>query len=76
MASELVSRADMLREVINYVFLLFSLKSSLQRQYFMIHVTAKGVLETLPLVLPHYEPSWSKLPMFVLRMATEVITCS
>ena len=31
-----------------------------------------GHLAALPLYLEHYIPDWDRLPMFVLRMCTEV----
>lgn len=38
----------------------------------MISFDDAGSLVTLPLFLEHYVPDWDRLPMFALRLCTEV----
>ena len=53
---------------------LLSSKSEMLFDYFSIEVSTKGELLSVPLLLEKYTPNWNGLPMFLLRLATEVIT--
>lgn len=41
-------------------------------EYFSMEITTDGNLVTLPLILRGYIPSMDKLPLFLLRLGTEV----
>lgn len=47
-------------------------KSAIMREYFSLNITDEGALEAIPSVLPKYCPSKTFLPLFLLRLATEV----
>lgn len=47
-------------------------KSAIMREYFSMTITDEGKLESLPSILPQYVPSKTFLPIYVLRLATEV----
>jgi len=42
------------------------------KEYFEMEVNEKGELVSLPLILKGYLPNLDKLPMFLLRLGTEV----
>jgi DNA mismatch repair protein MLH1 len=42
------------------------------REYFCITINGDCQLETLPSIVPCYSPLMSQLPLFIIRMATEV----
>ena len=44
----------------------------LLKEYFSISINSKGELETLPSIIPSYHPLMSHLPLFIIRMATDV----
>ena len=41
-------------------------------EYFSIHITEDGVIQSLPQLVDHYVPPLQHLPMFVLRLGLEV----
>ncbi len=41
-------------------------------EYFSMTITENGELVTLPLMLKGYTPNLDKLPIFLLRLGTEV----
>eukprot|EP00053_Salpingoeca_punica_P020186 m.210080 g.210080 ORF g.210080 m.210080 type:complete len:866 (+) comp17815_c0_seq1:189-2786(+) len=47
-------------------------KAGMLKEYFAIDIDEHANLRTLPLLLDQYTPDLTRLPMFVLRMATEV----
>eukprot|EP01134_Creolimax_fragrantissima_P000590 CFRG0590T1 len=47
-------------------------KRGILLEYFSIEITDEGKLSSLPLILKDYEPDFHRLPMFILRLATEV----
>lgn len=47
-------------------------KSAIMREYFSLIVTPEGELETLPSILKQHCPSKTFLPLYLLRLATEV----
>lgn len=47
-------------------------KAPLMKEYFNLSINADGMLESIPIVVQEYIPSMAYLPMFVLRLATEV----
>ncbi|GAA6046741.1 hypothetical protein JCM3770_003144 [Rhodotorula araucariae] len=50
---------------------LFDVRAMLD-EYFAFRISDAGELETLPLVLPGYEPDVRKLPLFLLRLGAHV----
>lgn len=42
------------------------------REYFHIGINGDGQLEYLPLIIPKYMPIMSQLPIFIIRLATDV----
>lgn len=47
-------------------------KAPLMREYFNLCITDEGTLEAIPVIVDDYIPSMAYLPMFILRLATEV----
>ena len=47
-------------------------KSAMLADYFSLEIDAVGNLKSLPLLLDDYVPNLNGLPMFILRLATEV----
>ncbi|XP_073846322.1 DNA mismatch repair ATPase Mlh1 [Musca autumnalis] len=47
-------------------------KSPIMREYFSLTINSNGELESLPSLLPQYMPSKTFLPIYMLRLATEV----
>ncbi|KAI8124797.1 hypothetical protein FF38_11313 [Lucilia cuprina] len=47
-------------------------KAPIMREYFSLNISAEGELETLPSLLKQHSPSITYLPLFMLRLATEV----
>ncbi|XP_072533534.1 DNA mismatch repair protein Mlh1 [Salminus brasiliensis] len=47
-------------------------KSEMLEDYFSMEVDEEGNLNTLPLLLDNYTPAMEGLPLFILRLATEV----
>ncbi|XP_062555079.1 DNA mismatch repair protein Mlh1 [Armigeres subalbatus] len=47
-------------------------KAPLMKEYFNLCISADGMLESIPIVVQEYIPSMAYLPMFILRLATEV----
>jgi DNA mismatch repair protein MLH1 len=48
--------------------------SDMLLEYFSMEVTQEGYLASLPVVLFNYYPNEGKLPHFLLRLGSEVIT--
>ncbi|XP_055380791.1 DNA mismatch repair protein Mlh1 [Condylostylus longicornis] len=46
--------------------------SPILEEYFNLKITEDGMLESLPLLLEHHKPSLEKLPIYILRLATDV----
>lgn len=44
----------------------------LLKEYFQISINSNGELETLPLIVENYSPLTAHLPMFLIRLATDV----
>ncbi|XP_017868918.1 PREDICTED: DNA mismatch repair protein Mlh1 [Drosophila arizonae] len=44
----------------------------LMREYFSLRISEQGCLESLPALLPQHVPSRAQLPVYLLRLATEV----
>ncbi|XP_065641202.1 DNA mismatch repair protein Mlh1 [Hydra vulgaris] len=59
-------------ELAQYVVDLLSSKAEMLLDYFSMEISDKGELKCLPLLLDKYIPSWNGLPMFLLRLGTEV----
>ncbi|XP_053963535.1 DNA mismatch repair protein Mlh1 [Anastrepha ludens] len=47
-------------------------KAPMLREYFSLHISKEGQLETLPAILPQHYPCSTHLPLYILRLATEV----
>lgn len=47
-------------------------KSEMMEEYFSLEIDDEGKLVGLPMLLDHYIPAMEGLPMFILRLATEV----
>lgn len=47
-------------------------KSAIMREYFSLNISPEGDLETLPSLLLQHCPSKTFLPLYMLRLATEV----
>lgn len=41
-------------------------------EYFALHITADGMVESLPLLLRDYTPNLDKLPSFLMRLGPQV----
>ncbi|XP_038665768.1 DNA mismatch repair protein Mlh1 [Scyliorhinus canicula] len=55
-----------------YIVDFLKTKSEMLRDYFSLGIDEEGNLTGLPLVLENYVPALEGLPMFILRLATEV----
>ena len=51
-------------------------KADMLLDYFSMEIDQEGQLLSLPLLLEGYVPCLHELPMFVLRIATEVPVCN
>ncbi|KAH8299877.1 hypothetical protein KR044_007136, partial [Drosophila immigrans] len=47
-------------------------KAPIMREYFALRISEDGHLESLPALLPQHMPSRAQLPVYLLRLATEV----
>ncbi|XP_017073269.1 DNA mismatch repair protein Mlh1 [Drosophila eugracilis] len=47
-------------------------KAPIMREYFGLRISEEGMLESLPSLVPQHRPSVSHLPVYLLRLATEV----
>lgn len=47
-------------------------KAPIMREYFSLRISNEGCLESLPALLPQHVPSRAQLPIYLLRLATEV----
>ena len=47
-------------------------KSDMLLEYFSLEIDGDGHIVSLPLLLESYTPNLDKLPLFILRLATEV----
>ncbi|XP_058799424.1 DNA mismatch repair protein Mlh1 [Phymastichus coffea] len=47
-------------------------KADMLRQYFSIYIDKKGQLKSLPILLENYFPNPAELPLYLLRLSTEV----
>ena len=59
-------------ELAEYITSVFKTKTEMLADYFSMELDENGNLKTLPLLLEGYVPNLNELPMFVLRLATEV----
>ncbi|CAO3698529.1 unnamed protein product [Rhizopus stolonifer] len=47
-------------------------RADMLEEYFSVSISSKGLLQTLPMMIKNYVPSMDKLPLFLLRLGTEV----
>ncbi|XP_030386627.1 DNA mismatch repair protein Mlh1 [Scaptodrosophila lebanonensis] len=47
-------------------------KAPIMKEYFSLRISEDGYLESLPALLPKHMPSKAQLPLYLLRLATEV----
>jgi len=59
-------------ELADFVLTLLQSKAEMLLDYFSIEINDKGELLSLPLILDKLTPNMNGLPMFILRLATEV----
>ena len=59
-------------ELATYIINLLKEKRTMLLDYFSLEIDSEGNLLTLPVLLDGYIPNLNGLPMFVLRLATEV----
>ncbi|XP_061186053.1 DNA mismatch repair protein Mlh1-like isoform X2 [Saccostrea echinata] len=59
-------------DLAQYIVDFLTSKAEMLSDYFSMEIDQKGNLCTLPLLLDNYVPNMEGLPMFVLRLATEV----
>ncbi|XP_077979324.1 DNA mismatch repair protein Mlh1-like [Glandiceps talaboti] len=59
-------------ELAQYIVDFLQTKTEMLHDYFSMEVDEDGQLNTLPLLLDNYIPALEGLPMFILRLATEV----
>lgn len=62
-------------ELAEYIETFLKTKAEMLADYFSLQIDENGYLKTLPLLLEDHVPNLNELPMFVLRLATEVCTC-
>ena len=54
----------------------FNKKSDMLEDYFSMKIDENGSLVSLPVLLDLFTPDLDRLPMFILRLATEVSSLS
>ncbi|KAL8576325.1 hypothetical protein ACOMHN_006248 [Nucella lapillus] len=59
-------------DLARYVASFLQSHTDMLQDYFAMHIDQEGNLLTLPMLLDNYTPPLAGLPMFVLRLATEV----
>ncbi|XP_033762877.1 DNA mismatch repair protein Mlh1-like [Pecten maximus] len=59
-------------DLANYIVDFLSSKREMLEDYFSIEIDADGNLRTVPMILENFEPDMDGLPMYILRLATEV----
>ncbi|KAG1685931.1 DNA mismatch repair protein Mlh1 [Nymphon striatum] len=59
-------------ELALYVVQLLVSKAEMLNDYYSLRIDQKGNLHSLPLLLDNYVPDMSGLPMYILRLATEL----
>ncbi|XP_034936972.1 DNA mismatch repair protein Mlh1 [Chelonus insularis] len=60
------------KEIAEDVRDLLTEKAEMLKEYFSIVITKNGYIKSLPMLLENYYPSEVDLPLYILRMATEV----
>ena len=63
-------------ELATYIVNLLKGKATMLLDYFSLEIDKEGHILTLPQLLDGYVPNLNGLPMFVLRLATEVNCCT
>ncbi|XP_074658885.1 DNA mismatch repair protein Mlh1-like [Tubulanus polymorphus] len=59
-------------DLIKYIVQLLKSKSEMLQDYFSLEIDKDGNILTIPLLLDNYVPQLEGLPMYILRMASEV----
>ena len=59
-------------ELAKYTSDLLLSKADMLMDYFSIEINGSGELTAIPILLDNYVPDWNKLPMLLLRLASEV----
>ncbi|XP_044739606.1 DNA mismatch repair protein Mlh1 [Chrysoperla carnea] len=59
-------------EIANTVQTILTEKAEMLRTYFAVDINPEGYLKAIPLLLHNYLPDLTNLPVYVLKMATEV----
>lgn len=59
-------------ELAKYTVDLLKSKADMLMDYFSVEINEQGELTAMPLLLNNYTPNWNKLPMLLLRLASEV----
>jgi hypothetical protein len=59
-------------EVVGFAASLLQQHSAMLHEYFLIKIDAEGLISALPQLIPGYVPVMQLLPMFLLRLTTEV----
>lgn len=49
-------------------------KRDMLAEYFSVHITSDGMVDSLPLLLRDYTPNLDKLPSFLMRLGPQVYT--
>ena len=62
-------------ELAKYTSELLASKADMLMDYFSVEINENGELTALPILLDNYVPDWNKLPMLLLRLASEVCIC-
>ena len=58
-----------------YIVEFLKKKTEMLKDYFSLEIDEEGNLTGLPLLIDNYIPLLEGLPMFILRLATEVCFC-
>ncbi|XP_066922059.1 DNA mismatch repair protein Mlh1-like [Clytia hemisphaerica] len=59
-------------ELAKYTVDLLKSKADMLMDYFSVEINEQGELTAIPLLLSNYTPNWNKLPLLMLRLASEV----
>ncbi|XP_055625254.1 DNA mismatch repair protein Mlh1 [Toxorhynchites rutilus septentrionalis] len=61
-----------MHELADRVVEILSSKAPMMKEYFSICISEDGMLESIPVIINDYIPSMAYLPLYMLRLATEV----
>ena len=62
------------KTILQDVAKLLTSKRDMLEEYFAITIDASGLLSSMPILMPNHTPDLDALPLFILRLGTEVLS--